>query len=101
MSPFISTARAYLRFALGLRSYLHNTVTHDEAQATIRQQLLSREENFINTLKSNIFDYPRSPYLALFKAEYCIGDVVSIRREKPMVTSRGKYFPIRTLTIKP
>jgi phenylacetate-coenzyme A ligase PaaK-like adenylate-forming protein len=68
MPPFIPTARAYLRFTLGLRSYLYNTVTHDEVQNTTRQQILNREENFIKTLKSNVFDYPTSPYLKLLQA---------------------------------
>jgi phenylacetate-coenzyme A ligase PaaK-like adenylate-forming protein len=68
MSSLIDTARAYLRFALGLRGFLHNTVTHDEIRTTIRQQIENREENFLKTLKSNVFDYPRSPYLKLFQA---------------------------------
>jgi hypothetical protein len=68
MSTIVSTAKAYLRFALELRGYLHNTVAYDEAQETIKHQLAHREENFISTLKTNIFDYPRSPYLALFQA---------------------------------
>jgi phenylacetate-coenzyme A ligase PaaK-like adenylate-forming protein len=63
----ISMAHAYLRFALGLRGYLNNTVTHDEVHQAIKHQLSHREENFLSTLKSNIFDYPRSPYLPLFQ----------------------------------
>lgn len=67
MSPLISTAKAYINFALGLRGYLDDKITLEDAKATIIHQVAHREENFLSTLKANIFEYPRSPYLALFK----------------------------------
>lgn len=68
MPTFLSAPRAYLNFALGLRSYLRNTVTEADVQKTLLEQVANREENFIKILKTNVFDYPRSPYLPLFNA---------------------------------
>jgi hypothetical protein len=52
-------------------------------------------EVFLDAMKHS------APSVRLAQAEYRTGDVVSIRREKPIITSRGKYFPIRTINIKP
>jgi hypothetical protein len=68
MSTFLSAPRAYLNFALQLRGFLRNTVTEAEIKQTILEQLANRDGNFIKILKTNVFDYPRSPYLPLFKA---------------------------------
>jgi hypothetical protein len=68
MPTFFSAPRAYLNFALQLRGFLKNTVTEADAKKTILKQLVNREENFVKALKTNVFDYPRSPYLPLFKA---------------------------------
>jgi hypothetical protein len=51
-------------------------------------------EAFLDAMKQSM------PSVRLAQAEYRSGNVVEIRREKPIVTARGKYFPIRTLTIK-
>jgi hypothetical protein len=68
MSSFLSTLRAYLNFSLKLRAYIHHTVTEAEAKQTILEQLANREENFLSILKNSVFNNPKSPYLALFKA---------------------------------
>lgn len=67
MPTFLDAPRAYLNFALGLRSFLRNTVTLADIKKTFIQQAATREEQFVKTLKTNVFDYPRSPYLPLFK----------------------------------
>jgi phenylacetate-coenzyme A ligase PaaK-like adenylate-forming protein len=51
-------------------------------------------ETFLDAMKVSM------PSVRLAQAEYRTGNVVEIRREKPFVTARGKYFPIRTLNIK-
>jgi phenylacetate-coenzyme A ligase PaaK-like adenylate-forming protein len=68
MPTFLAAPRAYLNFAFRLRGFLQNPVSIEDVKATFIQQSANREENFIKTLKSNVFDFPRSPYLALFKA---------------------------------
>jgi phenylacetate-coenzyme A ligase PaaK-like adenylate-forming protein len=67
MSTFTSTARAYLNFALGLRRFLNETYSIDDVKSTIRDQITNREENFLNTIRTSIYDYPNSPYLPLLK----------------------------------
>jgi phenylacetate-coenzyme A ligase PaaK-like adenylate-forming protein len=80
----LSTAKAYLRFARNLRGYLHNTATSEETQVIIQQQLLNREENFLKILKTNIFEYPQSPYLQLFQVANITYDDV-----KKMIAQQG------------
>ena len=50
-------------------------------------------EAFLDAMKHSMLS------VRLAQAEYRTRDVVTIRREKPFVTSRGKYFPIRTLNM--
>jgi hypothetical protein len=68
MSTFLSAPQAYLNFALKLRGFLKNTVTRSDAKQTMLKQLANREENFLKALETNVFNYPRSPYLRLFQA---------------------------------
>jgi phenylacetate-coenzyme A ligase PaaK-like adenylate-forming protein len=67
MSNFLATAKTYLNFALGLRAYLDDNITLEDAKYIVAHQVAHREENFLITLKANIFDSPSNPYLALFK----------------------------------
>jgi phenylacetate-coenzyme A ligase PaaK-like adenylate-forming protein len=41
-----------------------------------------------------------APSVRLARAEFQTGGVITIRREKPILTDRGKHFPIRTLNMK-
>src|SRR5262245_37651793 len=76
--------KMYARFGLGLRRYLRNPITIDDARAEIRQRLAQREENFLRVIRRGIFEHPRSPYLPLFKIAQCgFGDV------QHMVATRG------------
>ena len=94
MPTFFSAPRAYLNFAWGLRSYLQNTVTEADVKKTILEQLANREANFITTLKANVFDYPRSPYLPLFEsAKLTHADV------ERMVTQQGIENTLEELSI--
>jgi phenylacetate-coenzyme A ligase PaaK-like adenylate-forming protein len=67
MSAFTSTAKAYLNFALGLRSFLRETCTIDDIKDSIREQVINREDTFLNTIRTNVFEYPKSPYLPLLR----------------------------------
>ena len=51
-------------------------------------------EAFLEAMKQSM------PSVRLAQAEYRTGNVVTIRREKPFLTSRGKHFPIRTLKLE-
>lgn len=73
---FVENLKMYGRFGLGLSRFLRHTVSVDDAIAAIHQRLAAREENFLRVLQRGIFEYPRSPYLPLFRLAHCeIGDV--------------------------
>jgi hypothetical protein len=67
MSTFTSTARAYLNFTLGLRGFLRERLTIDDMTKHVQDQIAQREESFLNTIRTSIYDYPQSPYLPLLK----------------------------------
>jgi hypothetical protein len=67
MSNFLSTIRAYLNFAIGIRHFLKNPTTLEKAKAIVREQVAKREDNFLQVLRQNVFNYPQSPYIPLFK----------------------------------
>lgn len=67
MRSTLTTLRTYIDFSLRLRAYVHNPITQAQAEQTILDQLANREDNFLKILKSNVFDYPQSPYLPLLK----------------------------------
>lgn len=94
MSTFSNT-QAYFRFAFGLKSYLRNTATLDEIQKTIHQQLNSREENFIDVLKTNIFGNPRSPYLPLLQmANLTFMDVEDMVRQNGIEQTLNDLYDV-------
>jgi hypothetical protein len=93
MLTFLSAPRAYLNFALGLRSYLRNTASLEEVKTTILKQLANREANFIKILEINVFDYPQSPYLPLFKAaQITYADVEKMVAEQGLETTLEELY---------
>ena len=68
--------KTYARFAWGLRGFLRDTISLEEAKATVRKRMAEREMNFLLVVKRGIFDYPPSPYLPLLKQAHCeMGDI--------------------------
>lgn len=68
--------RMYGRFALGLRRFLRNTISLDQARATIRARMQERETSFLRVVEKGIFGNPRSAYLPLLKLAGCeLGDI--------------------------
>jgi len=63
--------KKYLRFVFGLRKYLKNRITPqqalEEAKKTLRERISRRQENFCRLLEQGVFSYPKSPYLPLLK----------------------------------
>lgn len=57
--------KMYGRFALGLRRFLRNTISLDQARATIRTRMQERETSFLRVIEKGIFGNPRSAYLPL------------------------------------
>jgi phenylacetate-coenzyme A ligase PaaK-like adenylate-forming protein len=78
--------KMYGRFAFGLafglRRYLRNTITLEEAEETVHRRLADREHNFLRVLERGIFRWPKSPYLPLLRMAGCeFGDIRNMVRK--------------------
>jgi hypothetical protein len=84
--------RMYARFIRGLKSFMEQSVSLEEAHNIIRQRLARRDDNFLRLVERGIFSHPSSPYLPLLKLAGCeLGDIRS------MVQSRGLEETLRKL----
>src|SRR5262245_38100318 len=90
--PIVDTARMYGRFAVGLRRFLRDTVTLDQAKARIRARLAQRDDQFLRVVERGIYGFPSSPYRSMLALARCeLGD---IRR---MVHDRGLEATLHAL----
>jgi hypothetical protein len=88
----LADLKMYARFAWGLRGFLRETITLEEAKAIVQRRLAEREDNFLRLVEKGIFGYPRSPYLPLLKlAQVEPGDI------QTMVRSKGLEDTLRAL----
>jgi hypothetical protein len=79
----LADLKMYARFAWGLRGFLRETITLEEAKAIVRKRLAEREDNFLRLVEKGIFGYPRSPYLPLLRlAQVELGDIQNMVRRK-------------------
>ena len=84
--------RMYGRFAWGLRAFLRQPLSLEQAQASIRKRVAEREANFLRLMERGVFGHPRSPYRALLGLARCeLGDL------RLMVRSRGLEGTLRAL----
>ena len=91
MSVF-ADLKMYLRFARGLRGFLRQTISLEEARAIVRRRMGERENNFLRLIERGIFGYPHSPYQPLLKLAGCeLGDI------RNMVRSKGLEGTLRAL----
>lgn len=61
----------YWRFVWGLRKYLKEPITLEQAQQIIKQGLVDREINLLNMVKRAIYENEASPYLKLLRLAGC------------------------------
>lgn len=79
----LADARMFGGFALGMRGFLRQPITLDEARTIVRQRLAERETNFLRLIERGIFGWPRSPYIPLLKLAGCeLGDIQTMVRYK-------------------
>lgn len=79
----LADLRMYARFALGLRKFLRQTITVEEARQGIRLRMAEREPNFLRVIEKGIFGNPQSPYLYLLNmAKIDMGDIRLLVRDK-------------------
>jgi hypothetical protein len=82
----------YGRFGIGLRKFLREPITLEQARATVLRRLQERDQNFLRVVKRGIFGYSRSPYLHLLRAAGVeSGDIEN------MVRHSGVEGTLRTL----
>src|SRR6185503_4937458 len=68
--------KMYGRFGFGLKKFLQEPVTVEQAAAAVRRRLAEREDNFLRVLQRGIFEHPGSPYLPLLRFAGCeLGDI--------------------------
>jgi hypothetical protein len=90
--PPLADLKMYSRFAFGLRSFLRNPITLEQAAGLVQKQHDDREANFLRLLQRGVFGYPKSPYLPLLKLADC--GLEDIRR---MVADRGLEATLEAL----
>ncbi|HUF69159.1 MAG TPA: hypothetical protein VMM79_11010 [Longimicrobiales bacterium] len=82
----------YGRFLAGLRAYLRNTITVEQARASIAHRLAGREEALLRVAERGFFGHARSPYTGLLAVAGCgYGDF------RTLVRDRGIEVALRTL----
>ena len=75
----LSDIKMYGRFAWGLKSFLRDTITLEEARAIVQRGLAERKSNFLRLIERGIFANQKSPYQALFRhAGVEFGDVATL-----------------------
>lgn len=84
---------ALARYASGLRRFLREPLTRDEARALVTAGLEARGENFLRLLDSAVFRRKRSPYSALFRlAGIEAGDVARLVRDDGVEAALGRLY---------
>ena len=68
---FLNSVKMYLRFTWGLRKFLKETVTAEQAREVIKSRLKNREQNLLTIVKKAVYENNNSPYLKLLKLAGC------------------------------
>jgi len=74
---FRAGIRGYERLAavsalfLALREYFAHPISLREAEEQVKRNLAAREKNFLDLIRSRVYDRPESPYLTLLKIAGC------------------------------
>jgi len=74
--PFMADLKMYVRFALGLRSFLRNPMSPEESLRILHERLANREQNFLDLVRTRIYGYEKSPYRFVLEQAGCeFGDI--------------------------
>lgn len=97
----VNNLKMYGRFCLGLKGFLKEKITLEQAKQSIKERILHREENFLKIIKKGIFENKGSPYLPLFKLSKCEYEDVErlirvngIEETLRILKADGVYFKI-------
>ena len=96
---FGSQLPGYARYAWKLRSFLEGAATAEQGREVIRTRLRGRVDNLLKLVRTEVYENPSSPYLALLRHAGCeYGDVERMVRadgiESALLRLReaGVYF---------
>ena len=88
----LAQAKMYWRLGIGLRGFLKEPITLEQARSIIKDRLANRERNLLTIVRRAIYENKRSPYLKLLKLAGCeYGDF------ERMVHADGIEFALRNL----
>ncbi len=80
---YIGEMKIWGQFLWGLRAFLKETISLEEAKNIVERRLERREANFLSWVEEGIFGYSRSPYLPLLKLAGCeMGDIRNMVQER-------------------
>jgi len=83
VSETLEYVRMFARFPLGLRRFLRQKMTLQDAQDVVRRRMTQRESNFLRIAERSIYRHPGSPYLALLQMAGCtLGDLEALVRQR-------------------
>jgi hypothetical protein len=89
----VDETRIYWRFASGLRAFLKEPVTLEQAHRIIRARLQHREDNVLASVKTTIYERSNSPYLKLLQLAGCeYGDLERMVRSDGIETSLRRLY---------
>jgi len=72
----LKAARGMLSLVAGLHEFFREPVTLEKAKEEIRRALETREQRFLDLVKSHVYDREASPYLKLLRLVGCdFGDL--------------------------
>src|SRR5688572_27001187 len=67
----LAAARGMLLLVADLRRFLRERMTLKQAEEEIKRAVDSRQENFLELLRTKVYERPSSPYLKLLKIAGC------------------------------
>ena len=92
-SALAAAAPGAWRFVRGLRRYLSEPMSRDEALALLARQCATRDDRFLDTLRRGVFADDRSPYRRLCeRAGVTFGDVEAIVRRDGVEAALERLF---------
>lgn len=83
MSENTDYLKMFARFPVSLNRFLQKRLTLEQAKQIIRERMEHRQENFLQMVERNIYNYPSSPYLRLLQMAGCeLGDLRVLVKHK-------------------
>jgi hypothetical protein len=90
---YASLAFGLIRFAVGLKAFLQQPISVEQAKAIVRRGMQTREAALLKLVEHSIFAHNNSPYLRLFQAAGCeLGDVRGLVNQEGVEGTLRKLY---------